>query len=94
MGPVPAPSSTMQRAVRKSIPPTTARATQRELGKRAAMAVPWRRNLPKNSNQSGALLSRRGFMLIGLCSGWSGEADASAVGASAAGASGSAAPGD
>src|SRR5208282_5997370 len=53
IGPVPAPNSTTQRARLKSMPWTVAAASQGELGARAAIRVPWVRNLPKNNIQSG-----------------------------------------
>src|SRR5208337_1497411 len=52
IGPVPAPSSTITRAAVQSMFRTVARESHGLLGARLAMAVPWLRNLLRNSVKS------------------------------------------
>src|SRR5438874_468414 len=52
IGPVPAPNSTRARARSQLTLRTVARDNHGLLGARLAMAVPWRKNLPKNRKKS------------------------------------------
>src|SRR3954453_7086392 len=52
IGPVPAPSSTSTRALSQGTLRTVVRDSQRLLGARLAMAVPCRKNLPRNREKS------------------------------------------